>query len=204
VPDVVAGDDWSSLDVVPLPATSHATNTGEAVARVVDADGIDDVVLGMASSNDPSLVPRVWIVSGGTREVLHEVVGPLGSWFGLAVADVGDVDGDGVHDVAAGAPREYGGRGEVTVVSGATGAKLHRFVGGGDWGLGGAVSAAGDVDANGHADVLLGTFSNESVDAQPLGHVQLRSGDGGHVLHDIAVMATYDFGASNGMPFYVP
>ncbi len=94
--------------------------------------------------------------------------GPLRFWdgpqayshFGDALANAGDVDGDGVLDHVIGAPGEPGtsaSRGEARAYSGANGQLL--------WGwqaaqtnmkLGFAVAGAGDLDQDGHADVIVG------------------------------------------------
>lgn len=82
-----------------------------------------------------------------------------GDYFGWVSADLGDIDGDGVHDLAAGAPfNAAGGRsaGRVYVHSGKTGAQL--FLGTGETRslLGFSVSSAGDVDGDGVNDVVSG------------------------------------------------
>ena len=47
-----------------------------------------------------------WIYSGRTGAALHRFDGKPGDQNGFAIADVGDTNRDGVHDVLSGAPRQ--------------------------------------------------------------------------------------------------
>jgi len=84
-----------------------------------------------------------------------------GDLFGASVAGAGDVDGDGVPDAVVGAPgADPAGKssaGSAFVFSGANGVLLHRFDGqaAGDY-FGFSVAAAGDVNGDGRADLLVG------------------------------------------------
>ena len=124
--------------------------------------------------------------------------------MGAAVAGLGDVDGDGVPDVAVGVPgKDIGGEdgsanvGLVYLFSGQTGALIrtlnHPDQGGAEAGaaFGSALANAGDVDGDEASDVLIG--------APGEGHVFVFSGKTGNLLFDIASPATEDlhsFGAA--------
>lgn len=140
---------------------------GSAVAGAgdLDGDGIPDVWIG-AQYAPP--MGRVRAVSGRDGAELYTVIGTETGRFGMSVASAGDVDGDGVEDLIAGAMQ---GTGSARVCSGATGAVLYTFIGpesNGQYGR--AVAGAGDVDGDGHADFWIGAPVTQG------GLVELRSG----------------------------
>lgn len=129
-----------------------------------------------------------------------------GDAFGSVVAVVGDVDADGVDDVAVGAPladwvvpligTQFSDVGSVRVFSGADGALLHGWVGSlGHVDLfGHAVCGAGDVDGDGHHDVLVGAPRADGALLPECGRALLFSGADGSLLR------TWD-GAQTGERF---
>jgi len=133
----------------------------------LDGDGCDDVVIGIPYEdvNGVTDAGTVRVMSGKTHALLLEIKGTLGSnsQFGSAAALVGDVDGDGVCDVVIGAPGYSSNAGYVGAYSGANGNLLWYVVGGTGAQLGASVSAAGDVDHDGHMDVLAGAPGGNTV-----------------------------------------
>ena len=134
----------------------------------VDGDGIDDVLVGVPNESGAGGTQEgvVRLYSGATHALLREIWGaPLGSYssFGYAVALVGDVDGDGTCDLVVGAPAYLSYQGYVAAFSGANGNLLWNIVGGTGEQLGTSVAAAGDVDHDGHMDVIAGAPGGGNV-----------------------------------------
>jgi len=130
----------------------------------INGDGIHDIAL--ANWGYASEAGRVDVISGDTGDTLQSWTGiDPGGRFGFATKAAGDVNNDGYDDVAIGTPLFDGGgtnRGRVQVFSGIDGTELVSRLGdaaGQEFGL--YVSGAGDLDNDGHDDILVGgQFSN--------------------------------------------
>ncbi|MBY5162463.1 FG-GAP-like repeat-containing protein [Salsipaludibacter albus] len=148
----------------------------------VDGDGVDDLAV-PEINHSPAGAGKVTVYSGATREVLAEHLGAPGNNLGWSTSAAGDVDGDGVPDYAAGGPgASASDPGRVVVWSGADHGVLLDLDGpaGLLWGF--SVSAAGDVDGDGHDDVALGALFADGN----RGRVSVRSGADGTVLWSIS------------------
>ena len=123
----------------------------------LDGDGTDDFAAGApgfdaAGSTDAGCV---MVYSGATGAPLYSIVGA--GRFGERLARVSDVDGDGVAELAVGAPAEDAGFGRVHLRSGASGAALWSHLGAGpSVGQGTAIAAVRDVDGDGVDEVATG------------------------------------------------
>ncbi|MGH3058554.1 MAG: FG-GAP-like repeat-containing protein [Gaiellaceae bacterium] len=141
-----------------LSGTNPGAFYGWAVSELGDVDGDSrtDLIVGEPFTGTGT----TWVYSGRTGDLLYRLDGASGDQQGYAIADAGDTDGDGVPDIVSGAPGV--GRGSVYLYSGATGRLLHRFSRGrdGDF-FGAAVAGAGDVNRDGHADVLVGATMSD-------------------------------------------
>jgi hypothetical protein len=155
---------------------------GWAVSELTDVngDGVTDAIVG-AVLDGPSSNGAVYVFSGATGDQLFEFHGQPNDLLGYSVADAGDVNGDGVHDIAAGAR----GGDLVHVWSGATGAPLLTLHGeqAGD-AFGFSVAGAGDVNGDGHADILVGAVANDAAGTNA-GRAYVFSGAGGSLLYTI-------------------
>lgn len=189
---VLSGFDWSVLATFDVPDPAFPSLFGVRAAGLgdVDADGRDDFAVSQPSTQ--WYAGAVWVVSGATGAVLHAFRGAPGDFLGHQLAAVGDVDGDGVGDLAAAALNwvvpghelEY-----VLVWSGRSGETLHRFDAPalGDL-YGETVAAAGDIDGDGRADIAISLHDGAST-------LEVRSGADGARL-----FAHLDPGTSGGRP----
>ncbi len=139
---------------------------GQSIERYVDInnDGYIDMIVGAPSvlaSGHISIVSGKYIATGVGPAILWTVAAPIaGTRFGWSVANLGDVTGDGVADIAVGAPIPVGAPvpyDYLYIVSGASHAIVatksnlgshERFA----W----ALASAGDFDGDGVNDIAVG------------------------------------------------
>jgi hypothetical protein len=182
-------------------ADSRAILTGEGKyseagrsadgAGDVDGDGLDDLLVGAPRGTYTSSteVARAYLVlgpadvSGSLGDAAEAVIAGTvaAEGLGTAVAGIGDVDADGYADFAVGAPDASSGDGRVYLFHGPVTGSLSytsaigRLDGEGG-GFGATLEQAGDVDADGHPDLLVGA--------------QIYYGDGLVYLHDATFTGT--------------
>lgn len=167
----------------------------------LDGDGTSDLVVGAPDSSAAgSPVGAVlvhpgggtWSVDGGHWLESDFEQSPNGG-FGTAVESVGDVNGDGYGDAMVGAPGGFDGvddLGYAVLLLGGVGAPEQRQVVpalGERNGFGSALAAAGDVNEDGFADVIIGA-PFQAVAGVAEGSVWLALGGAdGVTLVDLAV-----------------
>jgi hypothetical protein len=164
----------SGADLV-LVGESAADNAGFSVATAgdVDGDGQSDVLVGAWSADaGGAYAGAAYLVSGprwgtlGLASADARLIGEsAGDFAGQSVAGVGDIDGDGYDDVLIGAPGTSSGAGTAYLVHGPLSGDLDlgaadAFLTGevSDDAAGASVAAAGDVDADGNPDLLVGAY----------------------------------------------
>ncbi|PLX39346.1 MAG: hypothetical protein C0606_02125 [Hyphomicrobiales bacterium] len=150
-----------------------------AGAGDVDADGHADLIIGAPWYSDRWYnAGLVQVISGATGDAIYELSGDAYDGIGQSVAELGDVNGDGVTDLIAGAPGDDSngsGSGSVFVISGATGETLYTVGGAsGTEFLGDTVVALGDIDGDGCADFAANNYIFTTIEGEVGNHSVVR------------------------------
>ena len=170
---VITGNGSGVLWTVYGDAADDELGSSVAGAGDVDGDGAPDVIVGAVQ---PGGNGYARIFSGSNGNVIRTLLGSeFQSQFGISVAGVGDIDGDGRSEVLVGAWVDDTpgiGAGRAFLYDGATGSLLHTFDGPADfdW-FGYSVAGPGDLNADGFLDVVVGAYGSD-----------LGSSDGGAVF----------------------
>ena len=145
----------------------------------VDGDGVEDFVTSAPTwAGTGKDAGRVYVYSTKTGKLLWKVDGAAAEELGTGVELAGDTNKDGVPDVVAGAP----GSGKGYIYSGKDGRVLQTMTAEDKKDtFGRHASGAGDVNRDGHADVLVGAPTNASG-GKDAGRAYLYSGKDGATL----------------------
>ena len=138
----------------------------------VDGDGYTDLVVGAwADDDDGTSSGSAYVDYGaavgvdvGREDKLTATTAAGADYFGTSVAGAGDVNADGYDEIVVGAWGR-GSSGSAFVYAGSpSGVGAEAELSSGSWGsgdyVGRDVAAAGDVDGDGYADVLLGACNH--------------------------------------------
>lgn len=159
---VISGKDGAILHTFYGDGTDDHFGWCVSGAGDVDRDGYSDLIVGAyRNSQNGTHAGMARVYSGQTGAVLYTWLGgAAGDELGWSVRDAGDVDADGHGDVLVGARYDdtaHLDAGKAVLYSGATGQPIATFLGatvGAQMGF--SVGGAGDVDADGYADIILG------------------------------------------------
>lgn len=178
---------------------------GEEVAGGgdVDGDGWLDFAVGALGSNTvaPS-AGAVWVYSGRDGQVLHALYGEAAySYFGSSLDLRGDVNLDGRADLLIGA---RGGVGRLYAYSGLDGALLWRVVipdleefASGPLN---SVAVVGDVNGNGHPDVVAGVSDQNTLGRIDSGVLHVLEGRDGSLIRTHRGDAAFDYMGYSAAP----
>jgi hypothetical protein len=152
-----------------------ARNVGD-----VDGDGITDIVTSAPTHGGHA--GRIYVYSVGTGKLLWTADGAPGDELGSGVEGIGDANGDGIPDVAASGPSAAG---VAYIYSGRDGHILQTFKSTRrDELFGNHISGAGDVNGDGHADIIIGAPGKPGEHTNS-GHAYVYSGKDGTLLYTL-------------------
>lgn len=163
----------------------------------VDEDGIADFVTSAPTRTigEGPNAGKVYVYSGGSGDLLWTADGKPAEQLGLGIDAAGDVNGDGVPDAIAGAP----GGDRAYVYSGKDGSVVLEVSAReeGEF-FGREVMDLGDVNVDGHDDVIVGAPRNDAA-GEDAGRAYVISGaDGSTLLELTGERAGDNFGSAAG------
>ncbi|HZM00326.1 MAG TPA: integrin alpha [Planctomycetota bacterium] len=179
---VFSGATLALLATLEGPVEYDQLGAAAADAGDVDGDGMTDLLVGLPNYFGQIEGGHVHVYSGATWALLFSAEGGhYDDWLGRSVCGLGDVDGDGLADVAAGMP----GQNRALVYSGGTGELLYTVQGKQFSEFGYVVAPAGDLDGDGLLDLLVTARGDDlppGAAGGNSGSVTVVSGGDGRVL----------------------
>lgn len=190
---LLSGKDGTTLRA--LFPTPSASSFGWFLARVDDLDGDQhaDLAVGAPFAVEAGGAPvgAAFVISSASGKELHRWVGrDARAGFGVIVAAVADIDGDGKREIAVASPgtedqtRQLPG--ELTIYSSTTGKPIRHFSGthpGEQYGR--MVTATDDLDGDGVADLAISAPWYRRGADERIGRIEFRSGKSGARLGEL-------------------
>ena len=185
---VLSGFDGSTLHSFDGDSPEDVFGYSVSGAGDVNGDGVVDLIIGaIGDDNTGPLSGSVRVLSGADGSTLHSFNGDsVGDGLGFSVSGSVDVNADGFADLIVGAQSDDNNgiqSGSARVLSGIDGSILYNFDGdsAGDL-FGTSVSGAGDVNGDGHDDLIVGARldDNNGTDS---GSARVLSGIDGSILY---------------------
>lgn len=148
----------------------------------LDGDSVTDFITTAPTFGQGS--GRVYLYSSRTGNLLQQFTGKRGARLGNSAVGIGDLNGDGIPDVAIGAPNSNQ-RGAVIIGSGLDGSILMELAGETDKGqFGYEVSETGDLNGDGTPDFLVGEIAGNGKELGS-GRVVVYSGKDGTLIFEL-------------------
>ncbi len=164
---VYSGESGVVIHDIPSPGIGETFGAVLAPLRGdINQDGCDDFVV--SSPNYGSNEGRVRIYSGADSTVLLVLDGAPQEFFGVSLDGLGDVNGDGIPDLAIGSGSLAVGTGKIRAYSGSNGLLLYTITQGPNNSLGRSAKSVHDQNSDGVRDIaarvgLLGAGLMSSV-----------------------------------------
>lgn len=180
---VYSGQDGSVLYTFAGTVDPNFISSPVAGVGDLDGDGYDDVLVGEPRVSGGGLERgRARVHSGFDGSILQEHTGVDLEQMGYSVGAAGDVDHDGTPDFIVGSRGQLL-PGRAWVYSGADGSLLHQFASPQTPdGFGKDVSGVGDVNGDGHSDVIIGS-PEDPTNGPASGAAFVYSGADGSLLY---------------------
>jgi hypothetical protein len=162
---LLSGKDGTPLWTVDAPHRDMGLGMNLARVADVDGDGVGEVAAWVPSNGIyPNQYGGVVLYSGASGTLIWSRYGSPGEEYGESIADVEDVNGDGIHDVAIGVPGRNNAAGAIEIRSGRNGHKIAEHDSAGPQILLGSwISAGFDADGDGDPDFIASVGPKFSV-----------------------------------------
>ena len=135
--------------------------TGLCAMGDVTGDGIIDYAVGEPGWDNGVITDngRVHLINGSTGAIVWTATNGGSNYdYGSALANIGDVNADGINDLVVGAPGYNADQGLCRILNGSTGVSIRSYFGtaGTTGRFGSVIAAGGDLNADGVRDFVVG------------------------------------------------